>query len=290
MKTLKEYIEEAKQKKVAIGHFNISTIEGLWAIVEAAKELNVPVIIGTAEGEEGFIGTEQAVALIKTIREKDNYPIFLNADHHYTFESVKRCIDAGYDMVIFDGAKLSLEENTVSTKQCADYAKSVRPEVVVEAELGYIGQASAILDKIPDGVGLSNEELTKPAEAEAFIKNTGIDAFAPSVGNIHGMLRDVPDPALNIARIKEISEAVSIPLVLHGASGNSDEDIRNAIDAGISIVHVNTELRRAWKDAVAKHIAEHPDDVAPYKVLKEAKEAMKQVVLQKLKVFNKLSS
>lgn len=288
MKTLRECITEAKEKGIAIGHFNISTIEVLWAIVDAAKTLGVPVIIGTAEGEESFIGTDEAVALIRAIREAHPYPIFLNADHHYTFESVKKCIDAGYDMAIFDGAKLSIEENTRITKQCADYAKSVRPGVVIEAELGYIGQASAILDKIPDGVGLTDSELTSPDEAEKFIADTGIDAFAPSVGNIHGMLRDTPDPALNITRIKEIADRVSVPLVLHGASGNSDEDITKAIDAGIRIVHVNTELRRAWKDATAEHIAAHPDDVAPYKVLKEAKEAVSAVVLQKLKIFNKM--
>ncbi len=286
MKTLTEYITEAKVNKKAIGHFNISTIEALWAIYEAAKELQVPVIIGTAEGEESFIGTEAAVALIKTIREKENYPIFLNADHHYSFESVKKCIDAGYDMVIFDGAKLSPEENKKITKQCVDYARQTRPEVVVEAELGYIGQASAILDKIPDGVSLGENELTSPEEAFSFIEETGVNAFAPSVGNIHGMLRDVPDPALNINRISAIAEKISVPLVLHGASGNSDNDIRAAIAAGISIVHVNTEIRRAWKDAVAKHVMDHPDDVAPYKVLKEAKEAIKAVVLEKLKVFN----
>jgi fructose-bisphosphate aldolase class II len=288
MKTLRQCVVEAKENKVAVGHFNFATIEVAEAIVEAAQELNVPVILGTAEGEEGFVGTEEAVALVKTFREKHNIPIFLNADHHYNFESVKKCIDAGYDMVIFDGAKLPLEENIKITKECVDYARTTGRDVLVEAELGYIGQASAILDAIPEGVGLSDSELTKPDEAKAFIDATGVDMFAPSVGNVHGMLRNVPDPALNIERIREISEAVTTPLVLHGASGNSDTDIRSAIEAGISVVHVNTELRRAWTDAMKIHMTEHPDDVAPYKILKESREAVKQVVLQKLKVFNNL--
>lgn len=286
--TLKETIENAKKEKKAVGHFNFATIEGLHAIAEAARELNVPVIVGTAEGEESFVGTEEAVGLIKQIREEHNQTIFLNGDHHYTFESVKKCIDAGYDMVIFDGAKLPKEENIAQTKACVDYAKKTRPEVMIEAELGYIGQASQILDAIPEGVGLSEAELTSPEEAVEFINATGIDAFAPSVGNVHGMLRNVPDPDLNIARIQAISNVVTIPLVLHGASGNSDADITAAIEAGISVVHVNTELRRAWKDALAQHLKDHPDDVAPYKILKESKEAMYKVAKEKLMLFNGL--
>lgn len=287
MKTLREYIALAQENGTAIGHFNFATIEVLWAIFEAARKSSVPVILGTAEGEESFIGTNQAVLLVRTLRETYNYPVFLNADHHYTFESVKRAIDAGYDMVIFDGAKLPIEENIKITKQCVEYAKSVDHDVLVEAELGYIGQASQILDGVPEGVGLTDEELTDPAEAQSFIEKTGIDMFAPSVGNIHGMFRNVPDPALNIKRIGEITRSVSVPLVLHGASGNSDEDITAAIKAGIRVVHVNTELRRAWTDALKEHLAKNPDDVAPYKILKTAKEAVEQVVLEKLTLFSK---
>lgn len=289
MQTLREIVAQAKSKHIAIGHFNFASIEVANAIVEAAQELGVPVILGTAEGEESFVGTEEAVALVQSLRATHNHPIYLNADHHYTFESVKKCIDAGYDMVIFDGAKLSLEENTRITKECVTYARSCGRDILVEAELGYIGQASGILDAIPEGVGLSEDELTKPEEARDFIKATGIDMFAPSVGNVHGMLRNVPDPDLNIRRIKEITETVSIPLVLHGASGNSASDIKAAIANGISVVHVNTELRRAWTDALKQHIGAHPDDVAPYKVLKESREAVKQVVLGKLKIFSNIA-
>lgn len=287
--TLKECIERAGSEGKAVGHFNFATIEGLHAIADAARELGVPVIVGNAEGEENFVGTEEAVALVKTIKGKYSQDIFLNADHHYSFESVKKCIDAGYDMVIVDGAKLSKEENIALTKQCVEYARAHNPEVVVEAELGYIGQASQILDSIPEGVGLSEAELTSAEDAKSFVKATGIDALAPSVGNVHGMLRNVPDPDLNIARIKEISQAVSVPLVLHGASGNSDADIKAAIEAGISVVHVNTELRRAWKDSLEKHLSEYPDDIAPYKVLKESAKAMYEVVKEKLKIFNGLN-
>src|SRR4051812_40100085 len=125
MKTLRECIKEAEEKKVAIGHFNISNEEGLHAIYAAAKQLNLPVIIGLSDGEENSVGREEGAALVKAIRERDNYPIFLNADHHHAFESVKACIDAGFDAVIMDGTKLSFEENVKLTKECVDYARAV---------------------------------------------------------------------------------------------------------------------------------------------------------------------
>ena len=124
-KTLRECVKEAEDKKVAIGHFNISNLEGLWGIFNAAKDLGVPVIIGVSEGEEDFVGTKQAIALVKSLRQEYDYPIFLNADHHYSLERVKRAVDAGIDSVIIDGAKLSTEENIKLTKECVEYARSV---------------------------------------------------------------------------------------------------------------------------------------------------------------------
>src|ERR1035437_830245 len=133
MKTLREYVKEAEEKGVAIGHFNISNLEGFHGVYNAAKKLNVPVIIGLSEGEEDFVGRSEAIGMIKEIREKDKFPIFLNADHHYSFERVKLAIDADFDSVIFDGANLSFEENVKITKQCVDYAKSSGKEVLIEA-------------------------------------------------------------------------------------------------------------------------------------------------------------
>jgi fructose-bisphosphate aldolase class II len=185
MKTLKECIKEAEEKGVAIGHFNISTLETLHGIYQAARKLKVPVIIGLSEGEEKFVGREEAVALIKVLRNRDDYPIFLNADHHASFESVKASIDAGFDMVIIDGTKLGFEENVKLTKQCVDYARSVNKNVLVEAELGYIGSGSDIKDKIPEGAGI----LTKVEDAKRFVDETGVDAFAPSVGSVHGLIK-----------------------------------------------------------------------------------------------------
>jgi fructose-bisphosphate aldolase, class II len=289
VKTLREYVTDAKRRKIAIGHFNISNLEGLYAIARAAKTLNVPVIIGLSEGEEEAVGTHQAVALVKTIRERWGIPIFLNADHHYSFATVKNAIDAGFDAAIFDGAKLSFEENVKQSKACVQYARQVKAEtgrdILIEVEIGYIGEGSTIRDAIPEGVVFT----TKPDEARAFIAQTGADMLAPAVGNFHGMLRHAEKPRLDIDCIRRIANAVAVPLVLHGGSGE-DKDFAAAIEAGISIVHVNTELRRAYSDAVRAYMAAHPDDVAPYKYGTNAGLAMERVVLEKLKIFNRLAA
>ncbi len=284
MKTYREYIKDAQSRGVAIGHFNISNIEVFWAVVNAGRKLNLPVIIGVSEGERDFIGIKEARALVTSAREEFNHPIFLNADHTYSFERVKEVIDEGYDSVIFDGAKLSFEENAKIAKQCVDYARKVNPEILVEAELGYIGMSSKVLDEIPEGVSLSN--LTTGVDAKRFVDETGVDLFAPSVGNIHGMLRNTKDPRLNIERVKEISEATGRPLVLHGGSGTEDEDFVNAIKAGVAIVHISTELRVAYHDALKKSMDDNPNEVAPYKMMKPVIEAVQIVVEKRLSLFN----
>ncbi len=286
MKTLKETIMEARKNKVAVGHFNISNTEGLWGIFNAARNVGVPVIIGVSEGERDFIGIRQAVALVKSLQEEYEYPIYINADHTYSFERVKEAIDAGVDSVIFDGAKLSLEENISITKQSVEYAHSVGREVLVEAELGYIGSSSKLLDEIPDGISLDN--FTTIEDSKNFVDSTGIDLFAPSVGNIHGMLKNVSNPELNIKRIKEISESVDTPLVLHGGSGITDENFKQAIEAGISLIHINTEIRRAYREAIKKSLKENPEEIAPYRIMKPAVEAIQEVVEYRLRLFNNL--
>jgi fructose-bisphosphate aldolase class II len=294
MKSLKEYVLDAEKKGIAIGHFNISNLEGLRGIFNAARVLDLPVIIGTAEGERSFIGTKQAVALVKSLREEykntagDPYPIFLNADHCYSFEKVKEAVDAGYDAVIFDATDLSFEENIKVTKKCVEYARSVNPNILVESELGFIGKSSQVHSGIPEGVKITDEFLTKAEEAKQFVEATGVDMLAPAIGNIHGMLKGGKDPALNIERIAEIKKAVKIPMVLHGASGNSPEDVRAAISAGMSIVHVNTELRVAFRKALVKSLQENPDEVAPYKYMKDSVKAVAEVVESKLRLFNNL--
>lgn len=285
MKSLRSYIVEAKREKKAVGHFNFSNVEGLWAIAHAAKEVGVPVIVGVSEGEQDAVGLNQAVALVKAIRSDLNIPIFLNADHHYSVESVKRAIDAGFDSVIFDGAKLSLEENIAQSKECVSYARACGRDVLVEVELGYIGQSSKVLDGVPEGVSL--DTLTTPEDAVRLMKETGADMLAPAVGNIHGMFKGGIDPRLDIQRIKKISEVTNAPLVLHGGSGN-DADFDAAIDSGMCVVHVNTELRKAYTEGVKSYMDEHPEDVAPYKYGEAGKEAMQRVVEEKLRVFSRI--
>ncbi len=288
MKTLREYIKEAEEKKVAIGHFNISNLEALHAIYKAAKNLNVPVIIGLSEGEEKFVGREEAVALVKTIRERDDYPIFLNADHHASFDSVKRCVDVGFDMVIIDGAKMAFEDNVALAKQCVEYAREYSTktgrDVLVESELGYIGVGSNIKDSVPEGAGI----LTKPEDAKKFVEATGIDLLAPSVGSVHGLIKS-GKPSIHAELVREIREASGVPLVLHGGSGLKDEDFTNAIASGISVVHINSEIRLAWKEAVDQFIDANANEINPSKILQPAVEAIEKIVEARLKLFNNIN-
>ncbi|OGI89435.1 hypothetical protein A2911_01440 [Candidatus Nomurabacteria bacterium RIFCSPLOWO2_01_FULL_40_15] len=289
MKTYKEYLLEADKNGTAVGHFNVSNLEALHAIYNAAKKLNLPIIIGLSEGEEKFFGTHEAVGVVRAIRTRDNYPIFLNADHHYSFEAVKASLDAGFDSAVIDLVKLPLEENIKITKQCVEYArmlsKKENREILIEAELGFIGSSSKILDKIPDGV--SEETMTTPEDAKHFVEATGVDLLAPSIGNVHGMVK-TGNPRLHPERVKAIREACGVPLVLHGGSGSMDEDFVACIKAGIDIVHINTEIRVAFTSALRKSLADHSDEITPYKYLPSAIEAVERVVEARLKLFNNI--
>jgi len=281
MKTLREYLDLAKEKKVAIGHFNVSDSEGFKAVVESATELGVPVIIGVSENERSFLGVAEIRALVN-VKKDEGLPVFLNADHTYSVEASEEAINNKYDSVIIDGAEKPFTENVFMTQMVVKYARTNHPEIMVEGELGFIGKSSTLLDEIPEGV--SEDTQTTVEDAEQFIELTQVDLFAPSVGNVHGLV-STGEPKLNIERIKAIAEAVNVPLVLHGASGNSDEEIANAIEAGIRIVHINTELRLAYREGIKKKIMS-TDEVAPYKFMAEGVEEMKKIVTQKLKVFN----
>ena len=285
--SLKEIIQGAEKNKTAIGHFNVSDLVGLKAVFETAQELNLPVIIGVSEGEREFVGVKQIAALIKSLREEFNYPIFLNADHTHSLEKVKEAVETGFDAVVFDVSQSPLEENIKRTKEVVEYVKSVNPNILVEGEMGYIGSGSTILEEIPEGAAIKPEDLIKPEEAAQFVKETGIDIFAPAIGNLHGIV-SAGEPKIDIQRIKDIKKAANIPLVLHGGSGIPSEEILSAIDAGISIIHINTELRLAWRQGMEKALKENPEEITPYKLLPTAVEEIKKVVEHKLKLFNKL--
>jgi len=281
MRTLREVITDAQSRKVAVGHFNVSDSNQLNAIASAARELNLPVIIGVSEGERSWFGVPQIAAVIKALRTQGQ-EIFLNADHTYSIEKVKEAIDAGFDAVIFDGAKGSLEENSVHTKEVVAYARASGRDVLVEAELGYIGQSSKLMDSIPEGAGL---QMTTPEEAKQFVDATGVDLLAPSVGNIHGMLKDVSVfKHLDIQRISAIANAVKVPLVLHGGSGTGENDFTAAIKAGIAVVHINTDLRVAYRTGLEAGMAA-TDDVTPSKYLIGGFDAVKKAATERLALF-----
>jgi len=287
MKRLLEIIKEAENNKVAIGHFNVSDLTALKAIFEAARGLNLPVIVGVSEGERNFIGVKQIAALVKSLREECDYQLYLNADHTHSLEKIKEAVEAGFDAVMFDGSEFPFEENIRKTREAVEYVKSTSREILVEAELGAIKGKSVIL-ATSDVANIKKEELTRPEQAAQFIKETGIDLFAPAVGNLHGILKDAPQPNLDIKRIKEIKRVINIPLVLHGGSGIQDEYLLAAIDAGISIIHINTELRLVWRKGMEKALNENPEEISPYKLLPVVMKEIKKVVEQKLKLFNKL--
>ncbi|MCA9353365.1 class II fructose-bisphosphate aldolase family protein [Candidatus Nomurabacteria bacterium] len=284
MKTLKEYIQEARDEGYALGHFNFSTIGIFNGIISAARKTGKPVILGLSEGEESFVGLTTAVAMVRNMREKEGIPVFLNADHHYSFEKVKAAIDAGFDMVIVDGAKLPYDENVALTKQCVEYAKEIMEkegrEVLVEGELGYIGSSSKNLEEIPEGI-----TMTDPEEAKSYSSDTGIHILAPAIGNIHGMVKG-GNPRIDVQRVKDIKEATGLPLVLHGGSGITDEDFVEAIKAGVSVVHINTEIRNAYKNALKLSLQDDPEEIAPYKILKPAVDAVSHLIEERINLFS----
>ncbi len=283
-----EMINEYKQAGKAIAHFNISNLDQARAIADIAQELKQPVIIGVSEGERTYMGVDMVRHIVNELNQEYDIAIFLNADHTYSFEKVVEAVEAGYDSVIIDGAKLPYEENVELVKKCVDYVRNYEAKkakrVLIEAELGYIGQSSSLNSSLPEGVSEAN--LTTADQAKDFIIRTGIDMFAPAIGNVHGMLIDAPEPKLHIDRLEEIKRAVDVPLVLHGASGNTDDDLKQSIDAGIVIVHINTEIRKAFRDGEKDFMEKNPNEVAGYKFGKEGQDEMKKVVRAKMELYS----
>ena len=280
--TLQEILKKAGQEQWATGHFNASELDQMRAVVEACKEIGAPAIIGTSEGERKHLGARGAVALRDAMREDYGIPIFLNADHHKSVQAAKEAVDAGYDSVHIDLSALPFEENVVGTLKVVEYAQSKNPEVSIEGELGYLKGESKIQN---EKIEVSSNDYTQTEEAKEFVERTGVSRLAVVVGNIHGISREEPD--LDIERIREIRKAIpeEVVLVLHAGSGIPDEQIKAAIAAGIANIHINTELRVAFTDALKKTFAEDSDEVAMYKLDAPAIEAMKNLVKKKLELF-----
>ena len=286
MNTLRAVLQEAQAREAAVGHFNISDLVLLKAVLGAARELNVPVMVGLSEGEREFVGTRQIGALVRSLRDEFDFPIFLNADHTHSLAKGMEAARAGFDAIVFDLSALPFEENVRQTKQAVEALKAIHPAMLVEGEIGDIGTGSEIHDSSPD----LSKGLSTPEEAKQFVESTGVDILAPAVGNMHGMLRSMvkgeTKKRLDIERIAGIKRATETFLTLHGGSGTDDDDLGRAIAAGINIVHINTELRVAWRRGLEQGLAQMPDEVAPYKILPPAVAAVKQVVVSRLRLFN----
>jgi fructose-bisphosphate aldolase class II len=243
-------------------------------------------LVGLSEGEREFVGVRQIAAVVRSLREEFDFPIFLNADHTHSLAKGLEAARAGFDSIVFDLSALPIEENVRQTKQAVEALKAIHPSMLVEGEIGDIGTGSEIHESAPD----LSKGLSTPEEARQFVESTGVDILAPAVGNMHGMLKSMVQgetkKRLDIERIAGIKRAAGVFLTLHGGSGTDDEDLRKAIAAGINIVHINTELRVAWRRGLEDGLAKHPDEVVPYKILPPVVEAVKQVVASRLRLFN----
>ena len=289
MHHLRVVLTQAQERKAAVGHFNIADLVLLQAVFASARALNVPVVVGASEGERAFIGTRQLAALVRTLREEFDFPIFLNADHTHSLASAVEAAKAGFDAIVFDLSALPFDQNVAQTKAAVEALKGINPSILVEGEIGDIGSGSEIHEKAPD----LTRGLTSPEEARQFVEATHVDVLAPAVGNMHGMLasmvRGTTRKRLDIERIGRIKAAARTFLTLHGGSGTADDDLRQAIAGGINIVHINTELRVAWRRGMEDSLAKQRDEVVPYKILPAVVDSVKQVVGPRLRLFNALA-
>jgi len=259
---LKKILKHAQKNKYAIGQFNFSTLEQLRGILAAAKKLNTPVILGVSEGELGYLGIEEAIALVEISKQKYGVSAFLNLDHGKDISLIKRAIDYGFSAVHFDGSDLPLEKNIEYAKTIVRYAH--KKDVLVEGELESIGKKS----------------LTSLAQAKRFVKETKIDSLAIAIGNRHGMHKKVE---LNLDRLKEVRGAIKSFIVLHGGSGISKAQIKKAIKLGIVKININTELRIAWKKELLKVLAKK--EIKPYNIMPFVQKAIQKKVEEKIKLF-----
>lgn len=282
MPSLRTFLDRARAEAWAVPHFNISDEAMLKGVCEAAQALRAPLLVGTSEGEDAFIGHRAAVALVRVFRDECGLAVFLNADHHRSVESATAAVDAGYDSVHIDLSKLPLEENIAGTREVVDYARARRPDISVEGEVGYLVTENS---KVYSGdIEVPRGSLARVADAIRFVRETGVDRLAPAVGTIHGIAAN--RPVVDVERIREIHAAVgSVALVLHGGSGCSDEDVRRAVSAGIANVHFSTELRVAYTRALRQALAAHPDETTPYKFLTAAAAAVRDVAAGKITLF-----
>jgi len=286
--TLRQVLARLEREGAGLGHFNVADHVLLKAVVAAAADTKLPVLIGASEGEREFFGVRQLTALVKSEREESDLPIFLNADHTHSLAKAIEAAKAGFDAVTIDFSGLPFEENVARTKETVQAIKAINPAILAEGEIGDIGTGSEIKETAQGG------QLSTPEEARQFVEATGIDNLAPAVGNMHGMLKSMVQGKakkhLDLERIAQIKQAAGVFLTLHGGSGTDDEHFRKAIAAGINIIHINTELRVAWRESLDKSLARDSNEVVPYKILRPVVDSVKQVVRARLRLFQSVSS
>lgn len=262
-------LKKAQKENYAVPAFNIHNLETMQVVVETVAELQSPVILAGTPGTYSYAGTENIIAIAYELSKKHNVPLALHLDHHESYQDIINKIDAGVRSVMIDGSHFPFEENINIVKQVVEYAH--RYDVSVEAELGRLG---GIEDDLV--VDAKDALYTNPQQAVEFIEKTGIDSLAIAIGTAHGLYKS--DPKLDFDRLSEIRSIVNIPLVLHGASGVPDKDVRECIKRGICKVNVATELKIAFADALKSYLIENPDANDPRHYMKPAKLAMKEIV------------
>ncbi|MEX0649936.1 MAG: class II fructose-bisphosphate aldolase [Candidatus Andersenbacteria bacterium] len=271
---------DALKADYAIGAFNVSNMELAQAVAAGAAACNSPVIIQTSEGAIEYASLSMISEIIKTMADGTSAPVVMHLDHGKSFKMAKQCIEAGYTSVMIDISTSNFEENIRVTKEVVDYAHSRK--VWVEAELGAIVGKEGIKDL--HGKGTPDSFLTRPDQAREFIERTSVDALAVSVGTIHGAFTG--QEYIRFELLQQIQEAIpNIPLVLHGASGIADDHLRQAVATHVCKVNVDTELRIAFENAVKAYFTEQHDSVDPRKIIGPARDAVQQVVEQKIKLF-----
>ena len=272
----KQITQNALANKYAVPHFNINNLEWTKYILETCEEMKSPVILGVSEGASKYMGGYKTIAnLVNGLIEdlKISIPVCLHVDHGSSFETCKNAIDAGFTSVMIDASKLSLEENIKLTNQVVNYAKKFN--VTVEAEIGHIGGSE---DNMSSDIAYAKVE-----DVVKLVEETDIDLVAPALGSVHGLYKG--DPKLDFDKMKQISQLVKIPLVLHGGTGIYDEQIRQAISCGIAKININTELQIAWSNAVKEFISINHNIYDPRKIIGSGKTSMEEKIKEKIKLF-----
>jgi fructose-bisphosphate aldolase class II len=278
--TTKEMLKEAQKGRYAVGAFNANNMEIIQAIVETAEEEKAPVILQASQGAIKYAGLDSIVAMVKVMAEKVNIPVALHLDHGTDYYQNIKCLRAGFTSLMYDGSKLPFDENVKMTKKVVEMAHAC--DIPVEAELGQIGKMG---DSDEPGVALERvkESMAVPEEAVKFVELTEIDFLAAAVGTIHGCR--TPFAKLDISRIERIRELTGVPLVLHGASGVNDDEVRKGIVAGICKINIDTRIRMIFTEKMSEIIKTNPEEIDPRKILGPAKDAAKEIIRDRIKVF-----